>query len=110
MCHAPSPPLSQLVSVCHVAHYRYDLILTCWKGNPQQRSTFAQMHCHTRNLRQLECYGYASVLSAGQCLLDGGHVTSGLSGYMPTLADTMEPAHSYAALVKGHLVAGGREN
>lgn len=73
------------------------------------------MHCHTRNLRdQPERYGYAAVLAAGQRLVDsdtptGGRVTSRPAVYMPTLTDTMDPVHSYAALVKGNLVVGGKE-
>ena len=86
-------------------------MLKCWRESPQDRPAFAQMHHETRHLRdQVEQRGYAPVFAAGQRLLGSGRGsgwdTSGVNGYMPTVADTMEPLHSYAVLVQGKPVTG----
>lgn len=85
-------------------------MLQCWKESPQDRPSFAQMHQQTRHLQdQVEQRGYASVFAAGQRVLTSGRGTSGVDGYMPTLAGTMEPLHSYAVLVQSKPVAGREE-
>lgn len=62
---------------------------------------------------QVEQRGYASVFAAGQRVLTSGRGIgrgiSGVDGYMPMLAGTMEPPHSYAVLVQSKPVAGREE-
>lgn len=90
-------------------------MLQCWREIPQERPSFAEIHCQTQHLRDLmDQRGYAPVFVAGQSLLasmggGSGQGTPGVDGYMPTLVETMEPLHSYAVLVKGKPAAGGEE-